>query len=619
MSVTVHRGVSDDKHINTRIVTWSVLAIFGLYACLQDSYLGQQVHNKIIKSDIDFDVFIINTVSNGSLLESFGTLCKRLRLLSDVPLGIFSAQPLDSAFRHTSVFSPRPHPLLNGTKVGNKMLSTCAPSLKLEGSGNWPMNDVAIEKTKSAFLSRIGEYLQKAYGMYYCPSEEGVDVFLSGYDDDEADTDGCCTLKVENVVPKPPNILKFDFLGKDSIRYQNEIEVELPVFKAIQQFRTGILLFFFNRRMGSLLFLCILSFSTISYSQGATRVRTQFLDGFLANGNFEQGPSPKNLKKTLIIGKYSLPKWEISGIVEYVSGGPQPGGFYFAIPRGAHAARLGNEASISQTINVTQGMVYSLTFAATRTCAQDEVLRVSASGQSSDLSIQTLYSSDGGDTYAFAFKATSSKIKITFHNTGTQEDPTCGPLLDAVAIKEMLPLKYTKGNLVKNGDFEIGPHVFKNYSTGVLLLPKIHDIVSPLPGWIVESLKPAKYIDSKHFMVPHGLGAIELVGGRETAIAQIIRTVPNKSYVLSFTIGDAGNDCHGSMMVEAFAGNGTVKVKFESRGKGDSKIATLKFKATSTRTRLTFYSAFYHTKLNDYGHFCGPVLDNVKVLSIRNK
>ncbi|CAK9163879.1 unnamed protein product [Ilex paraguariensis] len=58
-------------------------------------------------------------------------------------------------------------------------------------------------------------------------------------DDDEADTVGCCTLKVENVEPKPPNILKFDFLGKDSIRYQNEVEVEIPVFKAIQQFRSG--------------------------------------------------------------------------------------------------------------------------------------------------------------------------------------------------------------------------------------------------------------------------------------------------------------------------------------------------------------------------------------------
>ncbi|XP_028102476.1 DNA topoisomerase 1-like [Camellia sinensis] len=55
-------------------------------------------------------------------------------------------------------------------------------------------------------------------------------------DGDEADTVCCCTLKVENVEPMPPNILKFDFLGKDSIRYQNEVEVELPVLKAIQQF-----------------------------------------------------------------------------------------------------------------------------------------------------------------------------------------------------------------------------------------------------------------------------------------------------------------------------------------------------------------------------------------------
>ncbi|PIN13662.1 DNA topoisomerase I [Handroanthus impetiginosus] len=58
-------------------------------------------------------------------------------------------------------------------------------------------------------------------------------------DDDEADTVGCCTLKVENVEPVPPNILKFDFLGKDSIRYQNEVEVETAVFRAIQEFRRG--------------------------------------------------------------------------------------------------------------------------------------------------------------------------------------------------------------------------------------------------------------------------------------------------------------------------------------------------------------------------------------------
>ncbi|CAH9103069.1 unnamed protein product [Cuscuta epithymum] len=58
-------------------------------------------------------------------------------------------------------------------------------------------------------------------------------------DAEEADTVGCCTLKVENVEPEHPDILKFDFLGKDSIRYYNEVRVEEAVFKAIQQFRKG--------------------------------------------------------------------------------------------------------------------------------------------------------------------------------------------------------------------------------------------------------------------------------------------------------------------------------------------------------------------------------------------
>lgn len=171
----------------------------------------------------------------------------------------------------------------------------------------------------------------------------------------------------------------------------------------------------------------------------------RFCPGLLPNGDFEESPAKSNLKKTVIIGRYSLPKWEINGLVEYVSGGPQPGGFFFAIPRGVHAVRLGNEASISQNLTVNPGSTYSLTFGATRTCAQDEVLKVSVPGQSANLSIQTLYSSDGGDTYAWAFKAASEVVKVTFHNPGTQEDPTCGPLLDAIAIKEMLPIQYTKG------------------------------------------------------------------------------------------------------------------------------------------------------------------------------
>ncbi|KAK7243181.1 hypothetical protein RIF29_37970 [Crotalaria pallida] len=56
-------------------------------------------------------------------------------------------------------------------------------------------------------------------------------------DDDEADTVGCCTLKVENVMPEAPNKLQFNFLGKDSIKYENTVEVELPVYNAILKFQ----------------------------------------------------------------------------------------------------------------------------------------------------------------------------------------------------------------------------------------------------------------------------------------------------------------------------------------------------------------------------------------------
>lgn len=171
-----------------------------------------------------------------------------------------------------------------------------------------------------------------------------------------------------------------------------------------------------------------------------------FSSGLLNNGNFEVKPKPSDLKKTVLIGKDALPGWKISGLVEYISGGPQPGGMYFAVAHGDHAVRLGNEASISQTIKVKPGTLYALTFGASRTCAQDEVLRVSVLSQFGDLPLQTLYSSNGGDTYAWGFRAKFSEEKVTFLNSGVQENPACGPLLDAVAIKELRPVFPTGGN-----------------------------------------------------------------------------------------------------------------------------------------------------------------------------
>ncbi|GJU48835.1 hypothetical protein Tco_1218390 [Tanacetum coccineum] len=81
----------------------------------------------------------------------------------------------------------------------------------------------------------------------------------------------------------------------------------------------------------------------------------------------------------------------------------------------------------------------------------------------------------------------------------------------------------------------------------------------PLPDGSSRRWKAVKFIDNKHFNVPSGIAAIELVAGRESAIAQIIRTIPNNMYTLTFAIGDAKNGCHGDMMVEAFAAKETLK------------------------------------------------------------
>lgn len=55
--------------------------------------------------------------------------------------------------------------------------------------------------------------------------------------DDEADTVGCCSLRFEHISLEPPNRVIFDFLGKDSIRYYNEVEVDAQIFKNLKIFK----------------------------------------------------------------------------------------------------------------------------------------------------------------------------------------------------------------------------------------------------------------------------------------------------------------------------------------------------------------------------------------------
>jgi hypothetical protein len=358
---------------------------------------------------------------------------------------------------------------------------------------------------------------------------------------------------------------------------------------------------------GSLLLLCTVCHRVFG-----------FTDGLLPNGNFEQGPLPSELKGTQVVSPTGIPSWQISGFVEYIPSGKKQGDMLLVVPEGSYAVRLGNEASIKQRLSVTRGLRYSISFSAARTCAQSEQINVTASRQSGFLPMQTLYSSSGWDSYAWAWLATSDDEEVVIHNPGVNDDPACGPLIDSVAVKALNSPRRTNKNLIKNGDFEEGPFILPNTNWGVLIPSHVEDDHSALPGWMVDSLKAVRYIDSSHFSVPQGHHAIELLAGRESSISQVFRTVPNRSYVLSFSVGDASNACKGSLMIEAYAGKETVKVAYESNGTGGAKKGLLQFRATADHTRLMFYSSYYNMRSDDLSTLCGPVLDNVLVVSVRS-
>lgn len=110
--------------------------------------------------------------------------------------------------------------------------------------------------------------------------------------------------------------------------------------------------------------------------------------------------------------------------------------------------RLGDEASIKTKVKVTNGMFYSISFSAARTCAQDEKLNISVSPKDwGILPIQTMYSSEGWDTYCWGFLAEFNEIEIILHNPGKEKDPACGPVIDSVALKALNPPKRLRGKL----------------------------------------------------------------------------------------------------------------------------------------------------------------------------
>ncbi|KAI3709883.1 hypothetical protein L2E82_39651 [Cichorium intybus] len=337
-------------------------------------------------------------------------------------------------------------------------------------------------------------------------------------------------------------------------------------------------------------------------------------DGLLNNGDFETPPSGGFADEGLGDNPDAIPSWKVNGTVELVASGQKQGGMILIVPEGRHAVRLGNDAQISQDLKLEKGEIYSITFSASRTCAQLESLNVSVPPASQTIDLQTLYSVQGWDTYAWAFQADQEDTHVVFTNPGMEDDPTCGPIIDDIAIKKLFVPTKPKDNAVLNGDFEEGPWMFRNASLGVLLPTNLDEDISSLPGWIVESNRAVRYIDSNHFSVPGGKRALELLSGKEGIISQMVTTTPNKPYRMTFSLGHAGDMCKQPLAVMAFAGDQAENIHYAPNGNSTFQIVDVNFTAKAERTRVAFYSVYYNTRSDDMSSLCGPVVDDVAVV-----
>ncbi|CAH2286121.1 DNA topoisomerase I, mitochondrial isoform X1 [Pelobates cultripes] len=124
------------------------------------------------------------------------------------------------------------------------------PSSKLKGEKDWQKYETArrlknvVDQIRSQYRadwkSREMKKRQRAVALYFIDKL----ALRAGNEKEEgetADTVGCCSLRVEHIqlhseIDGQKNVVEFDFLGKDSIRYYNKVPVEKEVFKNLKLF-----------------------------------------------------------------------------------------------------------------------------------------------------------------------------------------------------------------------------------------------------------------------------------------------------------------------------------------------------------------------------------------------
>ncbi|KAK8607322.1 hypothetical protein V6N13_053063 [Hibiscus sabdariffa] len=339
---------------------------------------------------------------------------------------------------------------------------------------------------------------------------------------------------------------------------------------------------------------------------------------YLQNSDFES--LPKNVTGNssvafvLLNENNTMPGWTFQGTVQYVTAGRG-----VTLPDNGHAIELGQDAKVNQSFKANGDYAnYILTFSLApcgQNCSANAKVIVSGPDNQGIFSFKQHYGKQAWQSYGqyLGLSGHEESVSLVFESQSveSEDNSTCWPLIDSLLVKAVDKLVQGKDNILLNGGFESGPEFLSNSTEGILLDSALSPVESPLRQLAVVGT--IRYIDSKHFSVPHGNAAVEIVSGVSAGIHTEVSLAQGSAYNLDFTLGDANNACEGDFIVEVQAGSVVQNFTITSNGTGSAKKSSIKFEAVSSATPISF-SSFTSSQTKD-GIFCGPVVDDVVLLS----
>ncbi|XP_071709341.1 protein DUF642 L-GALACTONO-1,4-LACTONE-RESPONSIVE GENE 2-like [Rutidosis leptorrhynchoides] len=343
----------------------------------------------------------------------------------------------------------------------------------------------------------------------------------------------------------------------------------------------------------------------------------------LQNSGFETRPTNVTINTTsqfvLLNNKINvIPGWAFNGTVWYVTAGGN-----ISLPGNGHGVQLGPNGMINQTFKSDGSYDYVLTFTLAPSsieCANN-FTAVNVSGPSSSKVFNFKESLEIEMWQTYAYSIWSAEIRhgvMGIQIQSVASSSACWPIVDTILVNGIETLRMYEAMGFVNSGFEVGPTFIDNSSQGILLEPgsdedpfnPYQSAQSPLQEWTILGM--VKYIDSKHYAVPRGRAAIELVSGSPSGIVYNTQFLKQGKVIIDFFMGDANDSCVGDFMVFLQVKNMIWNFTMRSIGIGSSEKHSVTFNAKFSNNEwipISFYS-FNETRTSNHQVLCGPMIDS---------